>query len=153
MKRDKSPESIAENFINEFFKLDENIRKIILRRIDRRSSEFNEKLKSLKEFIKINDRLPSGHNSRTENGLVSFIQSYKDDPKVAELVNSVRKYRNYEDNLKDLKEFVKINKRLPQSIKGREESRLRSFITNHKYNEDVIKIINKYAWKTRRFEK
>ena len=109
----------------------------------RKNRSFEENLKDLKEFVRENNRLPI---SKISSRLTGFIQSYKSHPEIIEIVNQYRKLCPFEESLERLKEFVKVNNRLP-SRRDKIERRLEAFVYNHKSHPEVSEIIEKYRRK------
>lgn len=111
---------------------------------------FDENFNELKEFVKKTNRLPQSRGyGKYESRLRAFIKSYKSDPKITEIVDQYGSkvvFKSFEENLNELKEFVRIYNRLPQSKKG--EPRLSSFIRCYRTNPEIIDIVNQYSRKS-----
>lgn len=108
--------------------------------------KFDESLKDLIEFCEREGRLPRSGHGKEDNRLKSFINRYKDDCRVVEIREKYsRKGNSFNENLQDLVKFCEKEDRLPQSGFGKEEGRLRGFISSYKSNSKVMIIKKKYS--------
>lgn len=110
---------------------------------------FEKNLIDLREFIKVNNRLPTVSNGEVnEVRLKSFIDHYKSHHEILLEIRQIRAINSkFIKNLSDLKEFVKEKDRLPQSKNGKDEGRLRGFVSYYKSHPEVSEIIEKYRRK------
>lgn len=101
----------------------------------------------LENFCKTHGRLPNSNHDKYESYLSGLRNRNKNNKKVVritEMYRSRSKPKNYDENYKDLYNFVNLNKRLPRmSIKG-DERRLASFMTRYNYKDEVSKLVRDY---------
>lgn len=107
---------------------------------------FDENLSELKEFVAKYDRLTRLCKEKEENRLRGFLNKYRYENEINKLVDKYMKikFRSFEDNLSDLKEFVKSYNKLPQPGKSKSETRMRAFLDRNKDHQEVMNIFKRY---------
>ena len=111
---------------------------------------FEENLEELKEFCEKYNRLPQCRY-KVESRLSGFMQYHREHPQVVSILEKYRKvkFKSYEENLEDLRKFVKKYNKLPNSRSNREknEARLQNFYYRYRSHPEVSEIIEKYRRK------
>lgn len=108
---------------------------------------YGESLAELKFFIDKMKRLPNTHtlgeNSSKERRLSAFIHRYRNKEDIVNLVGKYKSYRSFEENVDCLSEFIKTYNKLPRfNCKDKNEFRLRVFMSRHKNDKSVKRLIN-----------